>query len=235
MESKTKVIGYVRVSSAHQAEEGVSIDAQIAKLRAYAVAMDLALVDIKIDAGISAKTLERPALKEALVMLDAGEASGLLICKLDRITRSVKDLGWLVEKYFASKFSLLSLADSIDTRTAGGRLVLNVLASVSQWEREACGERTKDALSHLKKNEGVQLGGAALGWRRTEQTDDNGRKVVEKLDAESKTVERIGQLRAQGATLHAIARTLCREGHPTKRGGKWAPETVRKVLGRMAA
>ena len=124
---RTRVIGYVRVSTEGQADGGVSLDAQRAKLAAYCVALDLDLVCIEEDAGLSAKTLDRPALARALDALRAGRADALLVAKLDRLTRSVRDLGTLVDTYFAAgKWALLSVADSIDTRSAAGRLVLNV-------------------------------------------------------------------------------------------------------------
>ena len=228
---RTRVVGYVRVSTEHQADAGVSLEAQRAKLEAYAVALDLDLVAIEVDAGLSAKTLTRPALQRALAMLDAGTATGLLVAKLDRLTRSVRDLGELVERYFSSKCSLLSVADSIDTRSAAGRLVLNVLASVSQWEREATGERTRDALGHLKAS-GVRLGGEALGWERGDETDAHGRRVVRHVEADAATIERASALRGEGLTLRAIADRLTAEGHRTKRGGKWAAETVRRAIER---
>jgi site-specific DNA recombinase len=232
--TRTRVVGYVRVSTEHQADGGVSLDAQRAKLAAYAIALDIDLVCIIEDAGYSAKTLARPGVGRALAMLDAGEAEALLVAKLDRLTRSVRDLGDLVDRYFASRFALLSVADSIDTRSAAGRLVLNVLASVSQWEREACGERTRDALAQLK-SDGVKLGGAALGWRRTEETDEEGRRVVVGVDSEARTVERIVALRRDGLSLREIAATLMDEGHPTKLGGEWTATTVRRVLARVGA
>ena len=233
-ERRTRVVGYVRVSTEQQADGGVSLDAQRAKLEAYAVAMDLELVAIEEDAGLSAKTLERPALQRALAMLDAGAAEGLLVAKLDRLTRSVRDLGELVERYFASKCSLLSVADSIDTRSAAGRLVLNVLTSVAQWEREATGERTRDAMAHLKAS-GVHVGGTALGWERTAETDAHGRRMIRGVEADLVTIERIGVLHAEGLTLRAIAERLTAEGRRTKRGGKWAPETVRRVITRATS
>ncbi len=229
----TAVVGYIRVSTDAQAEGGVSLDAQRAKLEAYALALDLELVAIEVDAGVSAKTLRRPALQAALARLQAGEATGLLVTKLDRLTRSVKDLGELVERYFADSFSLLSVGDSIDTRTAGGRLVLNVLASVSQWEREAIGERTSEALQHIKR-EGAQLGGEALGWTRTDETDEHGRRVVADVQDEAATVARIIELRGLGHTYRAIAAQLAAEGHTTKRGGAWHANTVRRVARRAA-
>ncbi len=227
----TRVVGYVRVSTEQQADGGISLEAQRAKLEAYAVAMDLELVAVHVDAGASAKTLARAGLQTALGALEAGEADGLLVAKLDRLTRSVRDLGDLVERYFASRFSLLSVADSIDTRSAAGRLVLNVLTSVAQWEREATGERTRDALAHLRR-EGVRLGAEGLGWRRLAATDVDGRRLVATDDAELATLARIRELHTEGLTLRAICARLEAEGHETKRGGRWAAKTVRAVLRR---
>ena len=231
---RTRVVGYVRVSTDHQADGGISLDAQRTKLTAYATAMDLELVCIIEDAGVSAKTLDRPGLTRALAMLDAGEADGLLVAKLDRLTRSVRDLGDLVERYFAARVSLLSVGDSIDTRSASGRLILNVLMSVAQWEREACAERTRDALAQLRAD-GVRLGGEALGWRRAAETDADGRRVVAADAGELATVARLRALRAEGLSLREIAATMTDEGHPTKRGGEWHASTVRAVLDRSTA
>ena len=234
-ESQNRVIAYLRVSTDKQADRGISLEAQEAKARAYCQLYDLDLVEVITDAGISAKTLNRPGLQAALGMLKAGEADCLLVAKLDRLTRSVRDLGDLVESWFSSgKYALLSIGETIDTRSAAGRLVLNVLASVAQWEREATGERTRDALQHLKA-EGVTLGGEALGWTRTEETDTEGRRIVCKVESEALAVARILELRTEGRTLWAIADTLTAEGHKTKRGGRWHPQTVANVLTREAA
>jgi DNA invertase Pin-like site-specific DNA recombinase len=148
--SRTRTVAYLRVSTDKQADRGVSLDAQRAKVAAYAELYDLELVEVVVDAGASAKTLDRPGLARALGMLrKGGEAEALLVVKLDRLTRSVRDLCELVERHFApGKAALLSVGEQIDTRSAAGRLVLNVLASVSQWEREAIGERTAAAMQH---------------------------------------------------------------------------------------
>src|SRR2546430_8457594 len=89
----TRAIGYIRVSTDKQAEHGVSLDAQQAKLAAYAALYDLTLVEVIVDAGVSAKTLDRPGLQRALAMLRKGQVTALLVAKLDRLTRSVEDLG----------------------------------------------------------------------------------------------------------------------------------------------
>ena len=228
---RMRTVAYLRVSTNGQAEDGVSLDAQRAKVEAYAALYDLDLVAVVVDAGESGKTLNRPALREALGMLDDGDADALLVAKLDRLTRSVCDLGWLLDGYFGAESShrFMSVAEQFDTRTAAGRMVMNVLASIFQWERETIAERTRDALAHLRAV-GVVLGGEGLGWRRTGETDADGRRVVERVGHEAATVRRLLALRAEGLTLRAVADRLTGEGHKTKRGGRWHGSTVRAVL-----
>src|SRR4051812_40128129 len=163
----TRTVAYLRVSTDKQADRGISLDAQRAKAEAYAQLYDLELVQVIVDAGHSAKTLDRPGLQKALGMLREGRAEAILVAKLDRLTRSVVHLGELVETYFSEgKAALLSVGEQIDTRSAAGRLVLNILASVSQWEREAIGERTATALQH-KAARGEYTGGQPpYGFRR---------------------------------------------------------------------
>src|SRR5207253_2981191 len=89
-----------------------------------------------------------------LAMLRSGQADGLFIPKLDRLTRNIGDWQRLIDEFFGEKAGkqLFSVSDSIDTRTAAGRLVLNVLMSVAAWEREVIAERTKDAMQHKIRN-----------------------------------------------------------------------------------
>ena len=168
---KTKVVGYVRVSTDEQANEGVSLDAQRGKLAQYADLHDLDLVATEADAGVSAKTLDRPGLRVALYRLASGEAAGLLIAKLDRLSRSVSDWNRLIEAYFgpvAGK-ELFSVADSIDTRTAAGRMVLNILMSVAQWEREAIAERTRTrSRTNVRRANASAKSHTASDWTRTD-------------------------------------------------------------------
>jgi DNA invertase Pin-like site-specific DNA recombinase len=230
--SRNRVIGYIRVSTDQQASEGVSLDAQREKIRAYCMALDLELVEICADNGYSAKTIERPGLNEALGRLRSGEADILLVAKLDRLTRSVKDLGQLVDTYFLpGRYSLLSIGDSIDTRTASGRLVLNVLASVAQWEREAISERTSEALRHLKA-QGVHIGATAYGAMRLPHPDKNGRRPIVAVAEHAQIITRMQLLRKAGNTLSSICAQLNQEGIPSPRGGQWQPTVVRTILRR---
>src|SRR4051794_4255563 len=148
-----RVLGYTRVSSAEQASEGVSLEAQEAKVRGYCALHDLDLVGLEADAGVSARTLKRPGLARVLAALESGEVGGVVIAKLDRLSRSVADWNTLIERHFgpAGGRQLFSVSDHIATRTAAGRMVLNILMSVAQWEREAIAERTLDALAHKRR------------------------------------------------------------------------------------
>jgi site-specific DNA recombinase len=216
-----KVIGYVRVSTEEQATGGFSIGSQTEKLKAYCALYDLELVEIITDAGISAKSLNRPGLSAALEQIDAGTAEGLVIAKLDRLTRSVSDWNTLIDDYF-KRAALLSVGDQIDTRTAAGRLVLNVLVSVAQWEREAIGERTAAALAH-KKALGEHVGAVPFG----SQLDG---KHLDKCEAEAAVIARVKELRDQGYTYQSLADKLNAEGVSTRRGGKWYPTSIKNIM-----
>lgn len=222
--SSTRAVAYVRVSTEKQADHGVSLEAQQAKVRAYAELYGLDLVDVVVDAGLSAKSLERPGLRAALGQLTAGRADALLVCKLDRLTRSVRDLGELVERYFAGgRWALLSVSEQIDTRTAGGRLVLNVLGAVSQWEREAIGERTSAALQH-KQSLGEYIGGAVpFGFRL------DGPRLVED-GSEQVVIREARRLRSEGLSLRGVARALEERGHRSRAGRLLAPVQVARML-----
>src|SRR4051794_33514412 len=149
------VIGYCRVSTDKQADKGVSLEAQVAKIQAMAVVQGAEVAEVLTDAGESAKSLQRPAMVRLLAMVDAGEVQTVIIAKLDRLTRSVKDLAELLERFQRKGVSLVSVAESLDTGSAAGRLVLNIMVSVSQWEREAIGERTATALRFKRANRRV--------------------------------------------------------------------------------
>ena len=144
-------IGYVRVSTAEQAQDGVSLDIQRDKLRAYCRLNGIRLVDIKADEGISGATLERPGLQAALQAIERGVADTLIVVKLDRLTRSVRDLCSLVDRYFGQdRYHLLSVCGMVNTHTAAGRMMMLNLANYAQFERELLRERVLETMQHLK-------------------------------------------------------------------------------------
>jgi site-specific DNA recombinase len=225
-----KAIGYIRVSTEEQATSGLSLRAQRAKVEGYAKLYDLELVDVIADPGESGKSLNRPGLQRALAMLRKGAADGIVIAKLDRLTRSVGDWQTLIDGYFGDKpgKQLFSVADSIDTRTAAGRLVLNVLLSVAQWEREAIGERTRDALQHKIRN-GERCGKVRFGYNLAA---DGIRLIPNKT--EQKAIGLMRCLRAAGESLRDIARELNKRGIDTKEGRPWIHTSIQGILARAS-
>ena len=152
------------MSTGKQAEHGVSLEAQAQKIRAVAVVHDADLLDVIVDGGESAKSLQRPGMERLLAMVEARQVQAVIVAKLDRLTRSVKDLCELLERFERRNVALISVAESLDTSSAAGRLVINIMTAVSQWEREAIGERTRDAMRHKRSN-GERVGNIAYGSR----------------------------------------------------------------------
>ena len=177
------VVGYTRVSTEEQARDGVSLDAQAEKLRAYALVKDWTLAELIWDAGHSAKSLKRPGMARLLTLVEAGQVDVVMVYKLARLTRSVVDLGKLMDLFKRKRVDLVSLQESLDATTATGELMMNRLASVSQWERKVIGERTRDALQHLK----------AQGKRYCHTIYDNpeGIALMHRLRAAGSSYERI--------------------------------------------
>ena len=204
-----RAIGYIRVSTDKQADQGVGLEAQKTKIEAYAMLYDLEMVDYVIETG-SAKDTHRDGLQEALGALTSGKAEALIVVKLDRLTRSVADLGRLVETYF-QKHALLSVGEQIDTRSAAGRLVLNVLASVSQWEREVIGERTSAAMQYMKAQGQYTGGKPPYGFQVV-----NG-ELIEN-EAEQSVLALVRKYRNKGLSLRKIAETLADKGVNSRAG-----------------
>lgn len=226
-----RAIAYIRVSTNEQATEGVSLEAQRQKIEAYAAFRGLELVEVVVDAGVSAgKPLaRRPGGARVLAALADGRANAVIACKPDRLFRNTADALTLTESWNRAGVALHLLDLNVDTSTTMGRFFLSIIAAAAELERSMGADRTRAALEQVKA-QGGRLGGEALGWRRLDAVDDCGRRVVEAVPDELAAVERAVELRRSGATLQAIAESLNREGLPTKRGAVWRAGTVRAVL-----
>lgn len=221
-----KAIGYVRVSTDQQAAEGVSLQAQREKVNSYCALYGFDLVGIEADEGASASTLKRDGLQRALAALENGEADALVVVKLDRLTRSVRDLDALLTRYFADgDHALVSVAEQVDTTTATGRMILNVLMSVSQWEREVIGERTSAALQH-KKAQGEYTGGKIPFGK---QLGADGIHLEDNLE-EQTILDEIHRLREEGLSLRAVAQELNKRGISRRNGNDWHKVAVSRAL-----
>jgi len=155
-----KAIGYVRVSTTKQE---LSPEAKEAKIRAAATLYDCEILEIITDQE-SGKSLNREGARRMMVAVETRQVDCVIVAKLDRLTRSIRDLQDILDTFAKHDVSLISISESLDTASAAGRLVMNIMAAVSQWEREAIGERTREALQH-KKKQGGRVGTIPYGYR----------------------------------------------------------------------
>jgi site-specific DNA recombinase len=215
-------VGYCRVSTEDQAKTGSSLDAQRERIAAHCVATGRKLDEVYVDDGESAKDLKRPEVQKLLDRVDAGEIGAVVVLKLDRLTRSVRDLADLLERFDKRGVALVSITETLDTSTATGRMVINLIAAVGQWEREAIGERTAIVLAH-KRTTGSVYGRTPFGWRR-----EGDKLIKDALQQAELTVMRT--MHKDGHSYSQIAAFMNGKGKTPARGKLWYPSSVRAVL-----
>jgi len=216
-----KAIGYVRVSTIQQATEGVSLEAQERRIRAWCEAQGLVLEEVYVDAGVSGSRADnRPELQHALAACRKGCV--LVFYSLSRLSRSTRDVLAILDRLRSQGADLASVTESLDTSSPSGRLVLGMMSAVGAFEREVIAERTQMATQHLQA-QGRYIGGhRPTGW-------------VVGLDGtllqhpeEQSLVERALELRRAGMGLRTIATTLLQEGFVPRSGTRFYPEQVRR-------
>ena len=158
--------GYVRVSSEEQAAHGISVDAQRAILEGWAAMTQAGPLQIYQDPGFSGKNTHRPALQRLLADVQEGRVSVVVVWKLDRLSRSLRDTLAIIEDVLQPRgVALVSTTESIDTATPAGRMMLNMLASFAQLEREQDSDRVLMAHKHLAEDCRYLGGHVPLGYR----------------------------------------------------------------------
>ena len=220
---------YIRVSTEGQATEGVSLEAQQAKIAAYCLANDLELANVFIDAGISGKRQDnRPQLQAALN--DVCRTGGVLVVySLSRLARSTKDTLQIGERLEKAGADLVSLSEKIDTTSAAGKMVFRMLAVLAEFERDQISERTTAALAH-KRSKGERIGKVPFGFNLA---SDGVTLVAD--ENETSVIGLIESLKAQGHSLRSIAAELDKAGIPTKEGkAGWKHTSVSRILNRAA-
>jgi DNA invertase Pin-like site-specific DNA recombinase len=238
-DATVRLVGYVRVSTEDQSREGVSLGAQRERLAAYATAHGHELIGIEEDAGISGKVSpdQREGLARALELVRTGKADGLVVLKLDRLSRSTRDILDLVDETGSrAGWRLVSVSENLDTATAAGRLVITVLAALSQMEREQVIERTCFAMDSIAREGRGRSRYTPFGWRTTDGSTENRAgdrsELVPHAD-EQAAIRRIIRHRKQGKGARRIATALNREGPNPRTGNPWTPEGVAAILRRL--
>ncbi|MDC5315967.1 recombinase family protein [Acinetobacter baumannii] len=218
-----KAIGYVRVSTEKQAEEGISLDAQVVKIKAWASLNDYKLVHIYSDEGISGASLnKRDGMQKALAAVSEGM---VFICySLSRISRDTIDTIQISRQLEKAGADLVSLSEKIDTTGASGKMIFNLMAVLSQFERDQTAERTKFAMQ-FKKSRNHAYSPIPYGY------DRHGDELVINV-SEALTIVRIKEMFQAGKGYAEIARILNEEQIPTKLNKQWQRNTVYYLIKR---
>lgn len=199
----------MRVSTEEQGDSRAGLEAQEATIRAEIDRRGWELVDLRFDIASGKSMRKRDRLGETLRDLAEGKADTLVVAKLDRLSRSVLDFASIMELAAKEHWSLAVLDLGVDTTTANGELVANIMISMAQWERRIIGDRTKAALKAVRAR---------------------GTHVGRKANVSADTLSTIRTMRAAGLSWQRIANALTAAGIPTSQGGQWHGATVRRLL-----
>jgi DNA invertase Pin-like site-specific DNA recombinase len=217
-----RVAVYLRVSTTEQAKEGYSLSAQLERLRNYCRARDWKVEKEYIDDGYSGRSIKRPAYH--MMMAEKDDWDMILVMKMDRIHRNSKNFMEMMDnlRKWGKEFS--SMQESLDTSTAMGRFVVDIIQRIAQLESEQIGERVYVGMRQKASTEGGILGFAhPYGY----DFADGELRVNEE---EAKGVRLIFELYLLGKGTTAIAEELEEREFKTKRKGCWSARTVGKIL-----
>lgn len=205
-----RVYAYERVSTREQGDSGLGLEAQDRTIKMTVAARDdWELVETFVDVASGKSTDRRPNLAWALDQLKAGKADALVVAKLDRLSRSVIDFAQLLERARDEGWAIIALDVQVDTSTATGEMVVNVLMAIAQWERRMIGERTKAALAAKRAQ------GAVLGRPKAEISDQ--------------VKYRVWKHRDEGLSLRKIVDALNAEGVEPP-GRSWNVSAVKRIV-----
>ena len=228
-----RVAIYCRVSTVEQAEEGYSIDEQNLKIREYCEREGHEIYNLYEDRGISGKNItNRPGIKQLLQDATENKFDLVIVWKLNRISRKLLDILNIVELLNKHNIAFRSLTENFETETPSGKLQLNIMGAIGEFERETIAENIKLGLG-AKARLGEWCGGVVLGYDIVEIPSDGKKRKSTKLqinEREANTVRRIFDLYSQGYGYKAVVNRVNKEGYKTKRNNEFAVATVKEIL-----
>ncbi len=223
-----KAVGYIRVSTTGQAEDGVSLEAQRQKISAWATLNDAEMVVVHADEGISGKSSENREALRAAITTACELRAVLVVYSISRMSRSTKDTLAIAEHLEKAGADLVSLSEHIDTTSAAGKMVFRMMAVLAEFERDLVSERTKAALAH-KKALGQRVGNIAYGYKLAEDCE-----VLEEDDQEQLVLQSILRMRRKGYSLQNIADKLNNKGQTTRCGSMWRKQYIGNLVSSAA-
>lgn len=223
-----KVAGYVRVSTAEQAEEGYSIDAQENIIRQKCKFEGKEVVKVYADKGISGKSMKnRFQLQQMIRDAEAGKFDEVWVWKTNRLARNQYDLLTIIKKFEKYDVGFKSCSEAFDTSTAAGKLMMNVLSSIGEFERETIVENVKMGMKQRART-GKWNGGIVLGYKSVPISESETSLKV--IPEEAIIVKKIFELYSSGKGLKAICNKLNHEGYKTKKGNMFSTCGIKDIL-----
>ena len=222
------VAAYLRVSTEEQAEQGISIPAQKARITAYCQAQGWNLYNFYIDDGYSGKNLDRPAMQKLIADAKDQAFAAIVVIKLDRLSRRQKDVLYLIEDVFEPNYvGFKSVSEPFDTTTPFGKAAIGMMAVFAQLERETIIERVKEAKKEAARQGRFMGGPVPYGYKHIP-----GGKSVDIDDLESQTLRFIfDEYLTSGKGYQYIADCLNARGiRPPNTARVWNLSTVRFIL-----
>ncbi|HBH1433087.1 TPA: recombinase family protein [Clostridioides difficile] len=228
-----RVAIYCRVSTVEQAEEGYSIDSQYQNIKEYCEREGHEIYKLYEDRGISGKNISnRPGIKQLLEDAKNNKFDLVLSWKLNRLSRKLLDILNIVEFLDKHNVAFRSLTESFETETPSGKLQLNIMGAIGEFERETIADNVRMSLI-AKSKEGLWCGGVVLGYDTVEIPNEGKKRKNTKLqinEKEASTVRRIFELYSQGYGYKAVVNRINKEGYKTKRNNEFAVATVKEIL-----
>lgn len=213
-----KAVIYVRVSTTEQVDDGYSLDAQLDRCKAYCVSQGWEVVTVYIEEGVSAKDTNRPELQRMLTDAQQGLFDVVLVYRLDRLTRSVKDLYKLLDTLESNGVKFKSATELYDTTTAMGKLFITLVAALAEWELNNLRERVRFGMEQLVR-EGKWHGGPVpfgYSWDGTTMT------IVEE---EARVLRELRRVYMSGEGFGVTSNILNATGY-TRNGSPWSVQSV---------
>jgi len=228
-----KVVGYIRVSTDKQKNNGISPGDQDEKIRQWATLNGYEIKEVLSDLGVSGRHMKnRSKLDGALDSLERGDA--LVAYSLSRVSRSIRDTLDLVDRIHQKGADLVSLTEKIDTTTPQGELIFHIFASLNQFQRDMTASHVREIMAS-KRERGEKTGGKIpFGFDVIEES--RGDKVVKKIvinEDEGETIEAIRMMAEKRWSASKIARRLNQEGIKTKCGKEWTKTQIVRILRRL--
>ncbi len=225
-----RVALYVRVSTDKQAEFGMSLDAQKAELERYCRDRNWTIAGLYIDGGFSGKNTDRPEFQRMIGAIRDGGIDGIVVTKLDRLTRSVRNLCELNEDILRPhNVNLVCIRDGINTFEVGGTLLLHLLAVIGQIERENTSQRTAAAIAHIQ-NSGGHYGKIPFGKTTAPHPTQPKMKILVEHPEEGPWLKQIFAWYAEGKQPTEIAHLLNAQGVKPRYCDKWTLQVVYSLL-----